>query len=286
LLSQSHKISESQRKTLALLIAHFSRLEIKGDLTADLNDVLLLTRKLIAALVDVIASLGLVKPLLSAMEISQMVTQGQWSSDSPLIQLPHFDRNFAKKCNQLFGIDSIYALIDANESHRVNLMSHLTAPEKADIMKACNRYSDIHMDIAMPRQFSPSTPTKINLTLQNKSGTECSFTFETRHTKQMDNVLISKSHEEPIFCAQYSSISVEAPRYPAHVVEEWWILGVDSLQRTLFIKKVRRKTGLFGICEVEFRTEVDNGLHNFTLHLISDSFLGCDQEHNIEYVVS
>ena len=36
-----------------------------------------------------------------AMELGQMIVQGQWGTDSPLLQIPHFNRDLAKKCKQL-----------------------------------------------------------------------------------------------------------------------------------------------------------------------------------------
>lgn len=38
-------------------------------------------------MVDVISSSGWLNPALAAMELSQMVTQGLWERDSPLLQV-------------------------------------------------------------------------------------------------------------------------------------------------------------------------------------------------------
>lgn len=43
--------------------------------------------RLIQAMVDVISSSGWLNPALAAMELSQMVTQGLWERDSPLLQV-------------------------------------------------------------------------------------------------------------------------------------------------------------------------------------------------------
>jgi pre-mRNA-splicing helicase BRR2 len=47
--------------------------------------------KLVHAMVDVISSFMTLKPVLLAMELSQMIVQAMWASQSPLLQLPYID---------------------------------------------------------------------------------------------------------------------------------------------------------------------------------------------------
>jgi pre-mRNA-splicing helicase BRR2 len=282
-LSQSLRISESQRKTLSLLVAQFSRLEIQGDLKTDLKDVLLVARKLISALVDVVASLGLVKPLLSAMELSQMLTQGQWSSDSPLIQLPHMNRDFINRCDHIEKLDTIYGLIDTNKNKRRKLVDHLPVSKRADLTKACNKYPDIHIDANVLKSSDPETETKISIILQNKTITR----YCSKHKTEQNYKSLSKfDHDLKMSLIQSSFVFVNAPRYPACVLDEWWIMGVNGTHSMLFIKKICLKMSLINKCDVELPSSVGRGVHNFTLHLISDSYCGCDQEHNIECVAA
>ena len=43
--------------------------------------------KLIHALVDVISCLGYLKPIVLAMQLCQMLVQGMWINDPPLVQI-------------------------------------------------------------------------------------------------------------------------------------------------------------------------------------------------------
>jgi pre-mRNA-splicing helicase BRR2 len=89
----SGNFNDPHTKTHILLQAHFSRLPLAADVAADLAAVLPDSTRLLQAMVDVIASQGWLTPALGAMECTQMVTQGLWDADSPLLQLPHMTKD-------------------------------------------------------------------------------------------------------------------------------------------------------------------------------------------------
>jgi len=72
-------------------------------------------------LVDIIATKGWLTPLIAAMELAQMIVQGQWSTDSPLLQLPHFSKNLVENCLKILNIDSIYEFFDIVSKDKKNL---------------------------------------------------------------------------------------------------------------------------------------------------------------------
>jgi len=74
-------------KVNVLLQAHFSRLVLPADPALDQERILGQVLKLLSAVVDVLSSGGHVNAL-SAMDLSQMVVQACWNTDSPLRQIP------------------------------------------------------------------------------------------------------------------------------------------------------------------------------------------------------
>ena len=92
----SQRYTDPHVKANALLQAHFSRKHVGGDMAIDQQKVVRQSLRLLHAAVDVIASSGWLAPAVAAMEMSQMVTQGMWDKDSPLLQLPHFTRDKAR----------------------------------------------------------------------------------------------------------------------------------------------------------------------------------------------
>ncbi|GJV19495.1 DExH-box ATP-dependent RNA helicase DExH12-like protein [Tanacetum coccineum] len=87
-------------KANALLQAHFSRQRVGGNLVSDQHEVLLSASRLVQAIVNVISLNGWLTLALLAMEVSQMLTQGMWERDSPLLQLPHFTKDLANRCKE------------------------------------------------------------------------------------------------------------------------------------------------------------------------------------------
>ncbi|PHU15482.1 U5 small nuclear ribonucleoprotein kDa helicase [Capsicum chinense] len=94
------KYADPHVKANVLLQAHFSRQTVGGNLASDQQEVILSASRLLQAMVDVISSNGWLNLALLAMEVSQMITQGMWGHDSELLQLPHFTRELAKKCQE------------------------------------------------------------------------------------------------------------------------------------------------------------------------------------------
>lgn len=71
-------VTQTRVKVHALLQAHFSRTALAGELLADQQRVVGEAVRLLAAVVDVLATNEWLNPCLAAMELSQMVVQGMW----------------------------------------------------------------------------------------------------------------------------------------------------------------------------------------------------------------
>ena len=89
--NQDVKYNSPIVKTNMLLQCHFNRTPLNTDLRIDQKMMLENSIKLVHAMVDVLSSHGYLKPCLLAMELSQMIVQAMWVSQSPLLQLPFID---------------------------------------------------------------------------------------------------------------------------------------------------------------------------------------------------
>ena len=83
-----------RRKALALLWAYLGRVELEDqNLTKAKYEVAPIARALRQSFQAIALALGNIRPILASFEINQRLVQAIAPNDSPLLQLPHFDRN-------------------------------------------------------------------------------------------------------------------------------------------------------------------------------------------------
>eukprot|EP00906_Rhabdomonas_costata_P006818 RCo009880 len=243
--------SDPHTKVNILLQCHFSRRKLTSDLEDDRRLVLERCVPLIQAMVDVIASNRWLNPALAAMELSQMVTQGLWDKDSILLQLPHFTPALAKKCAAK-NIESVFDLLELEDATRKELLGFSDA-KLHDLALVCNRYPNINCE------YQVLDPEDI------RSGQQ--VTVQVNLEREIDD-------SEPI-------PKVSAPLFPKEKDEGWWIVIGDSKRNLLYAIKrltIQRKAKI----NMDF-VAPKAGAYTFNLYLMSDCYLGCDQEYQIEF---
>lgn len=92
---------------------------------------------------DVVASSGWLHPALAAMEMCQMVIQGQWEKDSPLLQLPHITPQVAAAAAAK-DISTVFDLIEMDEEERRELLQVRLAVHKGQVMSLHGRAQFVH----------------------------------------------------------------------------------------------------------------------------------------------
>ncbi|XP_077224585.1 DExH-box ATP-dependent RNA helicase DExH12-like [Tasmannia lanceolata] len=249
---ENPKCTDPHEKANALLQAHFSRHTVVGNLAVDQREVLLSANRLLLAMVDVISSNGWLGLALLAMEVSQMVTQGMWERDSFLLQLPHFTKELAKKCQENPGksIENVFDLVEMEDDERRELLQ-LSDAQLLDIVRFCNRFPNIEMMYEV--LDSDDVRAGENVTLQ----------------VTLERDLEGRSEVGP----------VDAPRYPKSKEEGWWLVVGDVKSNQLVaIKRVplQRKAKV----KLDFTAPTEVGKKLYRVYFMCDSYLGCDQEYD------
>ncbi|KAK8999013.1 hypothetical protein V6N11_070192 [Hibiscus sabdariffa] len=249
---ENPRYTDPHVKANALLQAHFSRQHVGGNLSLDQREVLLYATRLLQAMVDVISSNGWLSLALLAMEVSQMVTQGMWERDSMLLQLPHFTKDLAKRCQENPGknIETIFDLVEMEDDERRELLQ-MSDLQLLDIAKFCNRFPNI--DLSYEVIDGENVRAGEYVTLQ----------------VTLERDLEGKTEVGP----------VDAPRYPKAKDEGWWlVVGDTKSNQLLAIKRVslQRKAKV----KLEFSAPTEVAEKTYTLYFMCDSYLGCDQEYS------
>jgi len=244
----NRRTTDPHVKTAALMQAHFGRMKLSGDLSNDLAAVLPDATRLLQAIVDVISSSGWLAPALAAMELSQMLTQGQSEKDSALMQLPHVDKQCAARCAAA-GVESVYDLVDLEDDTRAELLQ-MSDGQMEELATACNRYPNI----------------EVSYEIANEDEVEAGDSVEIM--VQLEREMADGEELGPVI----------APRYPKRKDEAWWLVVGDVKKGTLAAIK-RVTLGRKSKVKLEFQAPADAGKADYTLFFMCDSYLGCDQEY-------
>jgi len=251
---ESPKFTEPHAKVNVLLQCHFSRREVGRELAGDLDEVLDKATRLLQAMVDVLSSSGWLSPALAAMELCQMCVQGMWDRDPALLQLPHVSRDLARKASE-DGIESLFDLMEMEDDDRVALLS-MTNSQLADVASVCNRYPNIELSFDVEDADEIASGDAVTVV-----------------------VSLEREVDEPLTKVP----AVHAPRFPKVKEEGWWlVVGDPKTNGLLCIKRISLMTT--AKVKLEF-VAPEPGEYAYTLYLMSDSFLGCDQEYPLEIKV-
>ncbi|EAL72371.1 DEAD/DEAH box helicase [Dictyostelium discoideum AX4] len=248
---------EISTKVNVLLQCHFSRESISADLYQDQKFILENATRLLQAIVDVISSNSWLQPAIAAMELSQMITQAMWDSDSVFKQLPHMNKRRIDAITSQ-GIESVFDLMSLDDNSRIQLLD-LSQQESNDLVQSFMKYPDID----------------ISYQVQDEDDLHADSIMTVEMVIERD---LGDDEENPIEINDSINV-VSAPYYPKEKICGWWALIGDSknnhllaIKRITFLKKTKVK--------FEFPTPAV-GKHQLSLYLFSDSYNGCDQEHEL-----
>jgi pre-mRNA-splicing helicase BRR2 len=271
-------------KAFVLLQAHFSRMQLPIDLAKDQEIILTKVLSLLSATVDVLSSDGHLNAM-NAMEMSQMVVQAMWDRDSPLKQIPHFTPEVIKAANEagyvcslvqletytnldcLFSITDIFEFMDA--------MDPSENPNYAALVKSLGLSQT---QLAQAANFTNSKYPNIELEFELEDPDDI-----TAGAPAYIKVKIVRDVDEEDESADVDT-TVHAPFYPVKKMENWWLVVGDEKSKTLLaIKRITIARSLNVRLEYTVPTPGD---HELKLFLMSDSYVGVDQDPSFKVTVA
>lgn len=128
---------------------------------------------------------------------------------------------------------------------------------------------DLEFSLQNPESITANAPAYLNIRIERDIDDDDEDNNEGDTKMQADGTLPSASKKEP-------DTTVHAPFYPARKLENWWLVIGDQKAGTLLAIKritVSRKLEL----KLEFAVQTA-GKHELRLYLMSDSYVGVDQD--------
>jgi len=241
-------------KANLLLQAHFARTPLPmSDYVTDTKSVLDQAIRVLNAMVDIAADGGWLFTALGIMHLTQMVTQGRWMDESPLLDLPGMNergvRSLAAK-----GVAHLPQLMLAEPSDlRRWLGGSLSEGELSKLLETLRTLPAVRVEAAVQTEkLVASTDGVVRVRL------------ESTQPGARRNVL--------------------APRFPkARMAGGWWLaLGEEDELHAL--RRVHFERGSMST-ELQFSVPDEPGEYTFDVHLVSDSYIGLDQQLSVAVVV-
>ncbi|KAI8147505.1 Sec63 Brl domain-containing protein [Fennellomyces sp. T-0311] len=255
-------------KAYVLTQAHISRLELPiSDYITDQVTVLDSAIRFCQAMIDVAGDAGYLTTSLKIMNLLQCIKQAHWPEESTLLTLPKIKprmlREIRYKNKTLRCLAELTQFSDKQIKSIFDRVSGLSEQDVAEIQRVVSRLPVMDMKVTIDSKKTyliPETTYKIQIQLQ-------------RLGKR-------KVHDGRIY----------APKFPKPQYESWWlVMGDAETDELLALKRVSMRNGPNETLtnrvttHVSFETPVRLGKHRYTVFLVSDGYLGLDQQVDVEF---
>jgi len=243
-------------KANLLFQAHFARAPLPmSDYVTDTKTVLDNAVRVLQAMVDIAADGGWMPTALGAMRLAQMVTQARWPDDDGLTDLPHVDASVVKTFASR-GVTTLRQLQgkDLNQLRELLRGTRLAGQQKqiADLHGVLRTLPAVRVKAdAPPKPLAPNAEGKVSVTLQPTNPASRRKAF--------------------------------APRFPKPKLAGWWLAMAEE-EELIALKRVHLDRSQVQ-AELSFAAPEEPGEYYWTVHLVSDSYLGLDQTAEVCVVV-
>ena len=257
-------------KAHLLLQAHIGRLPLPcSDYLTDTKSVMDNALRVMQAMIDVCAENGWLASTLRIITLLQQVVQARWDTESSLLTLPHIEPHTLYLFNQLHASclpELVYTLKGNYERLASVLRSELEEREVEDVWSALQRMPilDILISVGDKRVERRERNRSNEDWIKVQTGTPVSINLNLRRLNRPGR----------------DGVKVFAPKYPKPK-DEGWILVLGDLEKKELcaLKRVGSVRG--STRQSLVITPEQPGRYVYTLYVMSDGYLGLDQQYNI-----
>ncbi|VBB27123.1 unnamed protein product [Acanthocheilonema viteae] len=273
-------LDSSHTKAFLLLEAHLSRIKLMTDYITDQRSMLEQCFRILNAMLDISLLRKWLATALSVVILMQMIAQAAWHTDHPLVVVPHFSEDVINR----IGTDST-----------IPTLKNLFGLDKADIEQAKKKAIKklLDMTIIDVQQATEAVDALLKWpVLQPMNCVLCGanqvfeidYLQDERWPKYMN--VQSDTQYRMLFTVELIGpyrfeTNAFCPHFHKKKIAGWIvIIGEKDTGEVLCCKKIPPITGSKRLT-VPFRMPKRLGRHIFTAFIMSDSYIGIDQEYNL-----
>lgn len=266
----AYTMDSPHTKAHLLLQSHMSRLPLPcSDYLTDTKSVLDNALRVMQAMIDVCAENGWLASTLRVITLLPMVVQARWETDNSFLVLPHIELHMVYLFSQLkvSCIPELIYTVNGNYERLASVLrAELDEQEIEDVWSALGRMPILDVGISVHGKSVPRTERsgKSNEWIKVQTGSQVSIDLVLRR--------VNKPGRE--------GVKVIAPRF-SKPKDEGWILVLGYLEKKELcaLKRVGAVRGTTRQSLVI--TPERPGKKIYTLYVMSDAYLGLDQQYDI-----
>ncbi|XP_052868650.1 activating signal cointegrator 1 complex subunit 3 [Anopheles cruzii] len=273
-------LDNAHTKVFLLLQAHLSRLPLPNtDYSTDTKSVLDQSIRIIQAMIDICAERGWLATTLRVQQLMQCIIQARWLDDPVVMTLPNVEPYNASVFKQIKTELPFLTLPALKEKcHRQYeclagpLRQEFEEPEIEQIHKVLGGLPSLN----------------VHITIRGPWGKETDAQRSVPQPTSRDQWLEVYARQEYVVFVQLirlgplDSLSIHCPKFPKGKDEAWFLtLGHQDEGEVIALKRCayRNNRSTHQLC---FYAPSNPGRRIYTLYLLSDGYLGLDQQYNIQ----
>ncbi|UYV68024.1 ASCC3 [Cordylochernes scorpioides] len=279
-------------KAFILLQAHFSRMSLPvTDYITDQKSVLDQAIRILQAIIDVCSDQGWLPTTLRAITVLQMLLQALWPHNNPLLSLPHIEDltmfKAASRDGRTIHFDSLPELVKhmGRNYERLALMlrDYMEESHVEKIHRSLVQLPMVEVQLSLAGSWEGSLqeeirPVPIRSSIEGPVRDRIVVHADQQYQLRVD--LRRDSRPRP-----RGDTKALAPKFPKPKEEGWFlVLGqvenkeLWALKRCPFLHKQATH-------ELQFYTPPEVGNYDYTVYLMSDCYLGLDQQYDLHLSV-
>uniref|UniRef100_A0A672MCQ8 Activating signal cointegrator 1 complex subunit 3 n=1 Tax=Sinocyclocheilus grahami TaxID=75366 RepID=A0A672MCQ8_SINGR len=296
-----HSYDSAHTKTHLLMQAHFSRAQLPcSDYGTDTKTVLDNTIRICQAMLDVVANEGWLVSALSICNLVQMIIQARWLHDSSLLTLPQIQKQdlYVFRYKNLWstkgarggggyrgpieGLPELMAACDGKEDNFTSMVKEVLQPNQISQAWAfLSHLPVVEVRMSVKGWWEGCEEQTERVVPANVSNIRDESSWLPLHADQEYVLQVSLRRLNAGQQRRKQDSKAQAPHFAKPKDEGWFlVLGEVEKKELLAIKRVGFIRNHSSV-SVAFYTPEKTGKCIYTLYLMSDSYLGLDQQYDI-----